>query len=176
MDFFAAEFAALSSWVAQNKQWAAPVAGFLAFAESLAILSLIIPAWGALVAIGVFIANGSVDFIPVWIAASLGAALGDWVSYWFGFKFKYAVGTIWPLSKHPDLLPKGEKFFLKWGWIAIVAGRFTGPLRASVPLIAGILAMPRLNFQLANFGSAFLWVGILLQLAPLSQWFWHLFS
>jgi membrane protein DedA with SNARE-associated domain len=171
MDFFTSEFAALSAFVAQNKQWAAPVAFFLAYAESLAMISLLIPAWGAFVALGVFIHNGSVDFIPVWIAGSLGAALGDWMSYWLGFKFKYKVGTIWPLSKHPTLLPKGEVFFNKWGWLAIVAGRFTGPLRASVPLVAGILAMPRLKFQLANFGSAFLWAGILLQLVPLGAWF-----
>ena len=33
---------------------------------------------------------------------------------------------------------------------------------ASVPLVAGIFAMPFWTFQIANFSSAFLWAGVLL--------------
>ena len=58
---------------------------------------------------------------------------------------------IWPLSRHPDLIPKGEAFMKKWGALGIFIGRFFGPLRASVPLIAGIFEMPFWRFQIANF-------------------------
>ena len=58
----------------------------LAFAESLAFISLLVPAWGALVAIGALIGPSGISFWPVWIAAALGAALGDWLSYWIGLK------------------------------------------------------------------------------------------
>jgi len=37
------------------------------------------------------------------------------------------------------------------------SGRFFGPLRASVPLAAGIFEMPYWQFQIANFVSAFVW-------------------
>ncbi len=37
-----------------------------------------------------------------------------------------------------------------------------GPLRASVPLAAGILEMPWWPFQIANFASAFIWAAMLL--------------
>jgi membrane protein DedA with SNARE-associated domain len=84
------------------------------------------------------------------------------VSYWLGAKFKYQIGKLWPLSKYPKLLPMGRLFFRRYGWLAIVIGRFSGPLRASVPLVAGIVQMPQLVFQLANFGSAFLWAFVLL--------------
>jgi membrane protein DedA with SNARE-associated domain len=60
------------------------------------------------------------------------------------------------------MLPRGEAFFRRWGWIAVVVGRFSGPLRATVPLAAGITRMPQLPFQLANFGSAFLWAAALM--------------
>ena len=49
-----------------------------------------------------------------------------------------------------------------WGVAAVFIGRFFGPLRASVPLAAGIFRMPYWHFQLANFTSAFLWAGVLL--------------
>ncbi len=48
--------------------------------------------------------------------------------------------------------------------LAIFIGRFFGPLRASVPLIAGILEMPIIPFQIANFSSAFIWAWALLTL------------
>ena len=42
------------------------------------------PAWGALVLIGTLIAAGGLNFWPIWVAGSVGAALGDWLSYWIG--------------------------------------------------------------------------------------------
>jgi membrane protein DedA with SNARE-associated domain len=107
--------------------------------------------------------NG-ISFWPVWIAGSIGAALGDWLSYWIGLKLEYRVQHIWPLSRHPDLIPKAEAFVKKWGALAIFLGRFLGPLRASVPLVAGIFEMPYWRFQFANFASAFLWAAVLLTL------------
>ena len=41
-------------------------------------------------------------------------------------------------------------------------GRFIGPLRAVVPLTAGIFAMPMLLFQTATIASAFVWAFIML--------------
>jgi membrane protein DedA with SNARE-associated domain len=46
--------------------------------------------------------------------------------------------------------------------LGIFIGRFFGPLRAAVPLIAGMLEMPYWVFQLANVASAFLWAWVLL--------------
>ena len=147
-----------------NAVWAPPIVFALAFGESLAFISLLIPAWGALVAIGALIGSSGIDFWPVWIAASLGAAFGDWLSYWIGLKLEYRVQHIWPLSRHPDLIPRGERFMKTWGVPGIFIGRFFGPLRASVPLIAGIFEMPFWRFQFANFLSAFVWAAVLLTL------------
>lgn len=45
---------------------------------------------------------------------------------------------------------------------AIFIGRFSGPLRASVPLVAGMVGMSQWKFQVANVVSAFIWAGALL--------------
>ena len=42
----------LISFVRDHQTWAAPIVLLLAFGESLAFISLLIPAWGVLVAIG----------------------------------------------------------------------------------------------------------------------------
>ena len=80
-----------STFVRDNPAWAPPVVFALAFGESLAFISLLIPAWGALVAIGALIGAGGMSFWPVWVAASLGAGFGDWVSYWIGQKLEHSV-------------------------------------------------------------------------------------
>jgi membrane protein DedA with SNARE-associated domain len=150
------------AFVQANKAWAAPIVFALAFGESLAFISLFLPFWAMLVGIGTLITASGLDFWTIWIAASLGAALGDWVSYWLGKHFQHRVAGWWPLSRYPWMLPKGEAFFQRFGWMAVVLGRFSGPLRATVPLVAGITRMPFATFQIANFGSAFLWAAILL--------------
>jgi membrane protein DedA with SNARE-associated domain len=151
-------------FVRTNEGWAVPIVFALAFGESLAFISLLIPAWGALVAIGALIGTSGISFWPIWVAASVGAAVGDWVSYWVGLKLEHTVAHVWPLSRHPDLIPRGEAFMKKWGIPGIFIGRFFGPLRASVPLIAGIFEMPYWRFQAANFTSAFVWAWVLLKL------------
>jgi membrane protein DedA with SNARE-associated domain len=64
-----------------------------------------------------------------------------------------------------------------WGIPGIFIGRFFGPLRAAVPLIAGIFEMPYWRFQLANFSSAFVWAAVLLTLGDVIstalQWLWR---
>jgi membrane protein DedA with SNARE-associated domain len=163
-------------FVRDNQVWASPIVFLLAFGESLAFISLLIPAWGALVAIGALIGPSGMNFWPLWLAGSLGAAFGDWLSYWIGLKLEHAVANIWPLSRHPDLIPRGEVFMKKWGIPGIFIGRFFGPLRASVPLIAGIFEMPFWRFQLANFSSAFVWSAVLLTIgdaiSKAVKWIW----
>ncbi len=151
-------------FVRNHETWALPIVFALAFGESLAFISLLIPAWGALVAIGALTGHSGLSFWPICIAAAFGAALGDWLSYWIGLKLEYSVQHIWPLSRHPDLIPRGEAFVKKWGVLGIFIGRFFGPLRASVPLVAGIFEMPYWRFQAANFTSALAWAAVLLTL------------
>jgi membrane protein DedA with SNARE-associated domain len=155
-------------FVRVHEAWAAPIVGALAFGESLAFVSLLLPAWAVLVAIGALIGPSHINFWPIWVAGAVGAALGDWLSYWIGIKVGPAVAHVWPLSRNPDLIPRGERFVTRWGPLAIFVGRFSGPLRAAVPLVAGIFAMPYWRFQVANFVSAFVWVAMLLTLGDVA--------
>ena len=159
----------ITDFVRVHQVWAAPVVFALCFAESLVVISLLIPAWAALVGIGALIGASGLSFWPIWIAGAIGAAFGDWLSYWIGLKLENRVYHMWPLSQHPVIIPKGEAFIRKWGALAIFIGRFSGPLRASVPLIAGVFAMPYWRFQIANFSSALVWAAVLLTLGDVTS-------
>jgi membrane protein DedA with SNARE-associated domain len=41
----------------------------------------------------------------------------------------------------------------------VFLGHFFGPIRAVIPVIAGMAAMRQIPFQIANITSAFLWAG-----------------
>lgn len=150
------------AFVEAHKHLAPYIAFGLAFGESIAVLSLFFPATFVLIGLGPIIEAGGIPFIPVWAAAVAGASLGDAISYWFGHYFKDSVRFYWPLSRYPQMVERGESFFHRFGAWSVFLGRFFGPLRAIVPLVAGIFGMPNWLFQFSNITSAMLWAFILL--------------
>jgi membrane protein DedA with SNARE-associated domain len=154
--------ASVVGFVQSNQSWAPYIVAGLAFGESIAVLSLIVPATVILLAIGALIGAAGLEFWQIWMGAAVGAALGDTVSYWIGRHFQRAALNTWPLSRHPEMVERGERFFSRLGPWALFAGRFFGPARAVVPLVAGILAMPTMLFQSVNVASAFVWAFVLL--------------
>ena len=152
----------LIAFIQAHAGWAAPIAFLLGFLKSLAFVCMVVPGITIMLAMGTMIGASGIDFVPVWLAVSVGAALGDWVSYVIGYRIKDRARSIWPLNRHPEWLPRGERFFLRWGAMSVVLCRFFSPLRATVPLLCGVFEMPMGRFQLANWASAFLWAALLL--------------
>jgi len=59
----------ITDFVRVHQVWAAPVVFALCFAESLVFISLLIPAWAALVGIGALIGASGLSFWPIWIGS-----------------------------------------------------------------------------------------------------------
>ena len=160
------------AFVQAHKALTPVIAAVLAFCESIAVLSLIVPATVILLAIGALIGGAGVEFWPVVAGAAIGAILGDWVSYEFGRWLGPGAKTKWPLNRYPEMTARAEGFIGRWGVAAVALGRFFGPARALVPLLAGVLGMARLPFQVANVASAAVWAFVLLAPgAGLLTWF-----
>jgi membrane protein DedA with SNARE-associated domain len=91
------------------------------------------------------------------VAAGLGGVVGYTVSYWVGLYFKDSIHKVWPFTTHPNLIPRSEAFFEEHGLWSVFLGHFIGPVRAVIPVIAGMFSMPQIPFQIANVASAFIW-------------------
>ncbi len=152
--------------VRTHERWAAPLCFALSFAESLAFVSLIVPSSVILIGIGGLVAYSGLSFFELWAASTVGAALGDWLSYWLGKTFDERLAATWPMTRFPDALSRSRRLFERWGVVGVFIGRFLGPVRATVPLIAGISAMPFWLFQAANWLSAALWASPCWRLGP----------
>src|SRR5262249_28448397 len=86
------------AFVDHHQPWAVPIVFVLAFCESFAFVSLVVPATGILLGVGGLIAAAELGFWPMWLAAAVGAIVGDWAAYWLAFHFKDRVLQTWPLA------------------------------------------------------------------------------
>jgi membrane protein DedA with SNARE-associated domain len=155
-------------FVRAHQGWAPFLVGALAFGESIAVVSLFVPATVLLIGIGALIQSIGLAFWPLWLGAAIGASVGDWLSYEVGRYLGDRTHGVWPLNRYPELIRKGEEFCRRFGAWAVAVGRFFGPARAFVPLIAGVFQMPRVPFQAANILSALLWAYLLLTVGDVS--------
>jgi membrane protein DedA with SNARE-associated domain len=110
-----------------------------------------------MVAAGALVPSGALSRWPLLFAGAIGATMGDALSYWIGARFKHVVPRLWPFTRHPDWLDRGHAFFTRHGGKSVFIGRFFGPVRAVIPLAAGMMEMPTRNFWVANIGSAIVW-------------------
>jgi len=129
----------------------------VALAESLAIVGVLVPGVVILLGAGALIGSGVLDFWSMCAWAVAGAIIGDGLSYQLGRHFDYLTERFKWFRLHPDHLEKGHEFFRNWGDVSVALGRFFGPLRAIVPLVAGLMDMPAGRFYLANILSALVW-------------------
>ncbi len=163
----------LLQWLNANPEWAGLATFIISAAESVAIVGTIIPGSITMTAIGTLAGAGVIPLYQTIIWAILGAVLGDSISYWLGYYFKDRLRNSWPFKNNPTVLEKGETFVHRYGVMSVFIGRFVGPVRALVPLVAGMLGMKPVQFTVANVTSAIGWApaymlpGILLGAASL---------
>jgi membrane protein DedA with SNARE-associated domain/membrane-associated phospholipid phosphatase len=129
----------------------------LAGVEAFPVFGAVVPGTAIIVGLGALVPGGVLLFWPLVAATTAGAIVGDGFSYWLGHHYKNGVASVWPLSRHPGLLLKGQEFFARHGGKAVILARFTPGVRAVVPLVAGVVGMPVASFYGVNVLSAVLW-------------------
>jgi len=147
----------LIEWLNLNPALAGFATFLISAAESIAIVGTIVPGSVMMTAIGALVGAGVIPFWPTLCWATLGAIVGDGISYWLGYYFKDRIYQLWPFKQYPQILQSGEVFFRKHGSISVFIGRFVGPVRALVPLIGGMFGMRPFLFIIANVSSAIVW-------------------
>ena len=144
-------------WLMDNPAWIYGLIFGLAALEAVAIIGSIIPAVPMMVGLTLLAGSAGLDLPTVLLVAVLGAMLGDGISYVIGHHFKHRIDGWWPFRTHPDWLANAEGYVERHGGKSLIIGRFVGPIRAFVPMAAGIFQMPVRRFLWYNFVSAVLW-------------------
>ncbi|WP_445010067.1 bifunctional DedA family/phosphatase PAP2 family protein [Vreelandella stevensii] len=129
----------------------------IALVESLALIGLLVPGVVLMTAAATLAGHQGLELPWLIGAAFIGAIIGDSVSYYLGYRHREAVLSRWPLSLHPEWVGRGARFFERYGVYSVFIGRFVGPVRPVIPLVAGMMQMPARTFAWANVASAALW-------------------
>lgn len=157
MNLFVDYVQPLTVWLQQNPHWSLFITFLISLTESLAIVGSIVPGSVTMTAIGILAGSGIMRIDLTLLAAILGAVAGDSLSYLLGYYYSDRLTEIWPFSKYPRWIQYGKDFFETHGGKSVLIGRFVGPLRSIIPVIAGILHMKQWRFFVANLLSAIGW-------------------
>jgi membrane protein DedA with SNARE-associated domain/membrane-associated phospholipid phosphatase len=147
----------LIQWTSQYPAWTGVVIFATSMLESLVLVGMVVPGAAMMLGVGALIALGALDLWPSLAWAAAGAVAGDGISFWIGYRFRDHLRGIWPFSRFTSLIDRGEEFFQRHGGKSVVLGRFVGPVRAVIPTIAGMMAMPPRRFVVINVLSAIAW-------------------
>lgn len=141
---------------------------FIVFAETVLFAGFFLPGDSLLFLSGIYSRElvetffyipsdfSNVSVLALLIASS--ATLGNIFGYWFGSRsgqFLYHKEDSFFFKK--KYLYESQAFFEKHGGIAIIFARFLPIVRTFVPIIAGIVHMPKTKFMLYNVLSSLLW-------------------
>jgi len=132
----------------------------IVFVESGVPIGIIIPLPGdtLLFSAGILAATQAFDLVPLIATIVVAAILGDSAGYWFGARYGRKLfckeDALFMNKRHLD---RTERFYEKYGRLAIIIARFLPLLRTLVPIAAGIGHMRYDVFLRYNIIGAFIW-------------------
>lgn len=126
--------------------------------ESSVFLGFVIPGETAVVIGGVTAYNGHTELWQILTAAIVGAVLGDSIGYAVGRRWGDSLLNRLPAKIiKPSSVRQSKELIRRLGGKAVFAGRFAAALRAMVPGLCGVSAMPYRRFALWNVLGGVIW-------------------
>jgi membrane protein DedA with SNARE-associated domain len=167
----ASYFSGFVDFMGEHPLYAFTAVFLLALSEAIPVVGTVVPGSTLIVAISALATGADVNPWFLLVAATVGAIVGDGLSFWLGQRYHGAILLRWPLNRYPRFIDRSRAFINKYGVTSVFLARFTAVVRAFVPLLAGILRMSPRQFYVANILSALVWApahvfpGVLLAIA-----------
>ncbi|CAM4171993.1 DedA family protein [Deinococcus marmoris] len=130
----------------------------IVFAETGLLVGFFLPGDSLLIAAGLLAAGGKLNLGGIMAAVVVGAILGNTAGYFIGQRFGPAVFSNQNSRFFkPEYVVEAQKFFVKYGALAVILARFVPIVRTLVPTLAGVSRMPFMLYTLYNIIGALLW-------------------
>lgn len=129
----------------------------IAFFESIPLLGLAVPGSTLVVLAGYLAVHGQGSIRSIILVSSLGAACGDLFAYWLGARLgQRLIHSRWGKKNHRNRM-RAEIFLQTHGGKSLFYARFLGPIRGTVPFLAGVTHMRPRFFVTATLINSILW-------------------
>jgi membrane protein DedA with SNARE-associated domain len=126
-------------------------------------LGVPVPGETVLVVAAALAGQGHLEAWGVGLAAWVGAVIGDNIGYSIGRRYGRRL-TRAPVLRRiytEQRILAADRFFERWGWLAVFFGRFVALLRIFAGPLAGMHGTPWRVFLAANAAGAALWVAVM---------------
>ena len=143
--------------IEQFSSYAAFIAFFSAFGETLIGIGWFLPGSTILLIMGVLAGQGYLNIVTVMIFGILGAWLGDSVNYQLGKRYGLELLQKPQLHLPASTIEKAHAFLNSHGAKSVFFSRFLPGLKETVPFLAGSVQMDRRKFLIWNFLGAIGW-------------------
>lgn len=122
-------------------------------------LGVPVPGETALLAAGAFAGAGKLDIRIVVAVAAVAAITGDSCGYWLGRRWGRTLLDRWGhrVGLTPNRVAYLDRFFHRYGSLAVFFGRYQAVFRTYIGIFAGIAYMPFWRFFLVRFASCIVW-------------------
>jgi len=135
--------------------------GYLGIVALMAIESACIPLPSEIIMpfSGYLVSTGRFDLLLVATAGAIGCNVGSTIAYLVGYYGGRPLVEKWGsyvLVSRQDLA-MAERFFARYGGVAVFVSRLLPVIRTFIALPAGIARMPQLKFQLYTFVGSWPW-------------------
>ncbi|MCW5197325.1 DedA family protein [Buchnera aphidicola] len=147
----------LKYFLTQSLSYAFVIIAIITFLESLALIGLLIPGIVLMTTIGIMIGNKQLSLYSTWISGIIGCFLGDCISYYIGWKCKKWIYKNKLFQKNIKIFNKIKATIHQYSMLTILIGKFIGPTRPLIPMIAGMLKIPIKKFLIPSVIGCILW-------------------
>lgn len=144
-------------WITAHPGLSTLVVFTIVFLETFAVVGIFIPGAAIMPSIGALIGTSVIPLYPTLIVTFIAGCIGDNLSYTIGRHFHQRIHAYWPFNRYPHWFKNAKQFMHAHGRKSIFWGRFFGPLRAMLPLLAGMMDMRWKRFFIADTCSSLLW-------------------
>ncbi|MFZ5752355.1 MAG: VTT domain-containing protein [Pseudomonadota bacterium] len=127
--------------------------GLASMLEAFFLTGVVVPGTLIVDAGGILVQRGLLDFFDLAWFVALGSVLGSELSYWTG---KLAMNRLPGRRRIGEsaAFARAKALFERRGGMALVIGRFLGPVAGLVPLVAGMAGMNRRQFLIWNIAGS----------------------
>ncbi|MEE4410300.1 MULTISPECIES: DedA family protein [unclassified Serratia (in: enterobacteria)] len=141
-----------------------PEPGFLllliflfSFGKSVIFISSLLPPASLTLMLGIVVGKPILADTHVWAAITLGAMLGSVLSFHCGALLQGRAPGKWLPARYHSALHKATSALQQKGLALLFVSRFLAVMRYTVPLVAGMISLPRKQVYCASALSAGIW-------------------
>jgi len=129
----------------------------IALFESLPLLGLAMPGSTLIVLTGFLAAHGKGNLFLLFLFSASGAFAGDAISYALGGRLGQRMLTTYWMQKQHAKIAAAKAFLRVHGRKSLLYARFLGPIRGTVPFLAGMAGMKTGRFGKTTLLASILW-------------------